>query len=449
TQLHCVLCGVSFSIARLRTRHEPRSHAWNYEGTDFVDDNVQPGDKCGEGCCFVKRGKAPDEFLPSEADRSGIVYSYLKAELFLEHVAGPGCRNTNAYNGHTVSASAVQCVRTAQCLLRKPIGGDIDFEGYITPAWTPEPDDEAWEGTSAWTLSGLNALIVEPMMGPSKDWAPIRHGVKQVNDAGFWQPGIDNIGMAFHPWCMEVYQRAVFHQKGKVDVDGVGEWWERDEVEKVERSVAVWECDQQWWDHGRGSEFLITDPLKDAGLVKMLQDATETSEHFDPAGSAFPSRTLPETTADQQQKTILDPFSTLPAELLQNILTELPNASIAAVREASRAFTHIPISFFYPLVRRDYPWIWEADQETLAALPQYSQWTKAVIDKAARKLNESGDIDHITPISLPRFETNWFKLYASLRKHSGSLPGLRNRERIWRDCQQIITMIDEMRARSA
>ncbi|SMQ49914.1 unnamed protein product [Zymoseptoria tritici ST99CH_3D7] len=426
------------------------------------------------------------EYFDPELDRDDDADSTTDPGTFLEHIAGPECEESRGYNGHTVSALTVQSARTAQCLLRKPTGDEEDAQGHVAPVWSPEPDDEPWEENSSWMLSGLNSLIVEPELGPSKDWSPVRHGVREVNDYDMWFEDVPHIGMVHHPWCMEVYQRATLKQKNKVDVDGLGEWWELHQVENVKRSNGkmLRYCRQQWWEHERGSEFLITDPLEDAGLVKLLQEAVETSQHFNPADSAFPPRAPNKSTAksNQQQNTTLDPFSTLPAELLQQILAELPNTSIGAVREVSRAFTHIPISFFYPLVRRDYPWIWEADQETSAALPQYSRWTKAVIDKAARKLNKSGDLvsreedkivtgqhstasdpdsltnaavgngndeDHITPISLPRFETNWFKLYASLKKHSGSLPGLRNRERIWRDCQQIMTMIDAMRARSA
>ncbi|SMY29082.1 unnamed protein product [Zymoseptoria tritici ST99CH_1A5] len=221
-------------------------------------------------------------------------------------------------------------------------------------------------------------------------------------------------------------------------------------------------------------------------------DVIEASEAFDPADSAFPNWSSPDPTASTNKSGAPpDPFLLLPAELLQQILSELSTPTVAALREVSRAFAHIPISFFHTLLRQDYPWIWEADSTTPVA--HYSHWTQAVIDKAARKLaNDTlqlaghansivvspeettpsqariaiidatnaidtdstrpaatlkNDQAHVIPVFLPRIRTNWFKLYAALKKRGAEVSGLKNRERIWRDCEEIMRKIDEMRIR--
>lgn len=43
----CQLCGVSFSFARIRRAEEPRSKAWTYDGSDYIDDPICD---VGSGC---------------------------------------------------------------------------------------------------------------------------------------------------------------------------------------------------------------------------------------------------------------------------------------------------------------------------------------------------------------------------------------------------------------
>jgi hypothetical protein len=300
------------------------------------------------------------------------------------------------------------------------------------------------------------------------------------------------MGLPLHPWCLEVYIRASFDGRGKVDVDGLGEWWEQadefGEVDRIPRAMGLEECAGQYWSHVQGKEFVIMDPLQDAKLVGILRDAVELSDSFDPTTSAFATRE--DSAMDPKNDTSTnDPFLSLPPEILQHLLTYLPASSIGALRQSSRALTHIPISFFYHLLRKDFPWIWEADLETSKALPKYSKWTGVVIKEAAREpegeiieppgevdsdageedtdaaedaaaaatatltddgvagSNESSKDDYRQPPVLPRFQTNWFKLYAALKKNGKEIPGLRNRERIWRDCGEIMKKIDEMRVR--
>ncbi|KJY02213.1 hypothetical protein TI39_contig78g00006 [Zymoseptoria brevis] len=329
-------------------------------------------------------------------------------------------------------------------------------------------------------LTGMTTKTEEREVPDEGDWLPFRHGVTGfLADDYHFDNGHDfRTALPFHPWCWEVYLRAALAQKGIVDVDGLGEWWEQSDrlggPDEVERCMALETCQGQWWDHEKELAFLIMDPLKDEGLMRISKQAAEVDDGFDASHSAFAERKSPPRTTDEQH----DPFLALPPELLQHILTLLPTPSIGAVRTASLAFTHIPISFFHHLLRKDFPWIWEVDPDTSTALPTYSKWTQKVVDDAARE-PESDTFDpmddgagsqedgggtqeaevaaavepaernegyNIPPV-LPRFHTNWFKLYAALKKAGDSIPGLKNRERIWRDCGQILKKIDEMRVK--
>ncbi|SMR63724.1 unnamed protein product [Zymoseptoria tritici ST99CH_3D1] len=500
-EIRCVLCGVTFSIARLRTRAEPRSHAWNVGGFGYCEHREEPDAACEEGCTFVDREQDVDKFLPSEPSER--TYQDTWPEIHEEHISGIRCGNNYGYNGNLVSASAVQCARTAQCILRKIHAKDHhDTADPEASTWRPASDDEPWEESSEWMLSGLNSLLVEREMGPTPGWFPPRHGVEKIfEDDIFWDGGT-NDGMPFHPWCLVVYQRAALQQKQPKTIDDMGDWWEHTEgmmehEKELQRCMGLKESNGNYWEHQKGQEFFIADPLNDPELVKLLRDAVvEPSEDFNPADSAFPAWP----TSYARASTIksgapTDPFLTLPAELLQQILGGLPTSTIAALREVSRAFAHIPISFFHTLLRQDYPWIWEADPKTPVA--EYSHWTQAVTDKAALKLSNdtlqlAGQADssavsqqenttatdqsrtaiidatnatyndttppsaahrsdqaHIVPVLLPRFRTNWFKLYVALKKRGTEVPGLKNRERIWRDCEEIMRKIDEMRRRAS
>jgi hypothetical protein len=541
-QIRCFICGVGFTISRKRTRDEPRSHAWSSdEGHQHHSYSCSPK----LGCTFVDREQDSDDFVPVYAAYDD--YD-IRERGGLEHVPGPDCNDDFGYNGHNVSSEDIGCIRVAQCILRKD---------NCTEDWQDAPDDEPWESASEWFLTGLNNRIVEIEIGSDYDRSfPDRHSSGRWFTAPYGEETSD-AGSPFHPRCMEVYHRAAFAKIGKVDVDGFGQLSQRNFGgftncgwdDRAARSVDMARCAQQYWEHVKGTEFLIVNPLNDEKLMEFLQAAMDLSDSFDPNDSAFPGgRPIAMTAASADNKAGVDPFLKLPAELCQQILTHLPTKSIAALRVASRAFTHIPTFFFHRLVREDFPWIWEADPATSTDRPTYSMWTKKVSEIAARgpeswqeldaayvwDAHERGmhkahtahasrlamtnssttnsepiedeDDDRFRPLVLPRNQTNWFKLYLALKQHDRAIlafqkncaaterppsgysddeddeddgadgqheahdvisqadeaiarkreaalkahgpyvPGLRNRERIWKDCEVILKLIDEMRA---
>jgi hypothetical protein len=80
-----------------------------------------------------------------------------------EHIAGPGCRDTEAYLAHAISAEEMRNCHTVQCLLRKPRG------------WQPAADDMDFEKGSEYFLTGLGDRM------PTSLWdmeiEPARYGV--------------------------------------------------------------------------------------------------------------------------------------------------------------------------------------------------------------------------------------------------------------------------------
>jgi len=154
-EIMCQLCGVSFAIARLRRADEPAEAAWDYTGSDYVDEaNGRDtfDDYCGDntGCTLVERGPT---FRPE--DDSGE-----------EHIAGPGCASCRGYCGYRISLEEMKGCRAVQCLIKKE------------EDWQPEADDQDFELASDYFLSGIGDG--SPDESPLEDIMPARHGVDEM-----------------------------------------------------------------------------------------------------------------------------------------------------------------------------------------------------------------------------------------------------------------------------
>jgi hypothetical protein len=114
---------------------------------------------------FKEEPKEKDTFLPLPS------YGQVEPKLDhldpLEHIAGPNCENRGGYSGRRITAEEMKGCLTVQCLVHK------DKDG----TWTPAPDDQEFELSSNYFLSGLSDHM------PSRDIdsprvVPARHGVE-------------------------------------------------------------------------------------------------------------------------------------------------------------------------------------------------------------------------------------------------------------------------------
>lgn len=78
-----------------------------------------------------------------------------------EHFAGPGCVHQRGYSGCLIGADEMKGCNVMQCLFRKE------------PDWTPEPDDQDFELSGNYYLSGLSGHV------PSRDasFPPLQYHV--------------------------------------------------------------------------------------------------------------------------------------------------------------------------------------------------------------------------------------------------------------------------------
>ena len=112
----------------------------------------------------------------------------------LEHLAGPRCEHAGGYCGFNISAEEMKGCTTLQCLVKK------------TPEWTAEPDDQEYEQSGGYYLSGLcGQMPSRDMGGPTM--IPPRHGAEDLYaDVLFWDN--DEVspfdGKAFLPIALQL-----------------------------------------------------------------------------------------------------------------------------------------------------------------------------------------------------------------------------------------------------
>ncbi|OCK80677.1 hypothetical protein K432DRAFT_38253 [Lepidopterella palustris CBS 459.81] len=428
--------------------------------------------------------------------------------LNYEHLAGPNCIHARGHNGCKITAAQMKGCDTIQCLVRKP------------PNWTPEPDDQDWELTSNYFLSGLSGHM------PSRDICgsthiPPRHRAEKLNpDNIFWDDPPNELAtpMPFHPTCFEIYTRAsILHSSNSSshpDISGLAHWRLKESSYTHTRAFpysdpAVRRGNQQEWRHHPGDEWLAANPICIPGLPELLASCIiPEGEEFSTRNSAFPAHPVFPTRSDSNShltnqsisaSTITtpnpDPFLILPLELTLQILSYLPPSSIASLRLSSRAFTHLPNSFFRKLLRREMPWFYELYSRTPPSFWVTTSWQTLCSERdrrraAATSLSEMRDlhkkvigedmpeiweqwctdhglteervaeaervveVDYATKseladwtgwVAMPAERTDWYKLYCEVVGRWDEFPGLRNRRRIWMDCEEILRRVGRYR----
>jgi hypothetical protein len=402
-----------------------------------------------------------------------------KDSTHVEHIAGPDCYNLGGYSGHNIDADEMRGCQTLQCLVRKP-------DGYI---FDPLPDDEDFENAGKFFLSGLSDHM------PSRDYSnprvvPARHGCEdpRAENYMFDEDEAHDMAMPFHPSCFEVYKHASQMFGGTIDINALTSWWSLEadfhQFHEFPRDPNVGQCNDQEWVHHRGTEYLVANPLHIPKLREIFASAVETSTSFSPRSGAF-SVAEPLT-----ESFSVDPFDRLPAELRFGILDCLSSKDIASLRCSSRAFYQLPVGYFQKLLTRECPWLWEVwptganpsstkyakwacftaaeteqmtlrQQKELEVLGEYQEAVERevpeldpqILDEHERNvqtlrdahLAEWENVEGRESVYLPPTMTNYFTLYTLITRHWKELRGLQNRERIWKDCGEILRRASKYR----
>lgn len=425
------------------------------------------------------RSESKDTMFPFKASdecHHGPQYLLGAAEeqhVGIEHIAGPGCESTSAYNGHKISAEEMFGCSTLQCLARK---SNARYEQGV--------HDEDFEVTGAFFLTGLSDHM------PSRDIDsptvyPARHGCSDPNAENcLWdEDRAREAAMPFHPPCLEIYKRASLLKTGCVDIDGLTGWYTMEAeygcFDSFPRHDNVEKCREQWWEHVRGTEYLAANPLFIPDLSSILGSAVSTDPAFDVRNGAFG---IPQMAGGEAATA--DAFTVLPHELRLLLLSFLESKDIANLRLVSRSFRQLPIALWRHLILSEMPWLWEAWTDVPYAgwttatshelkdaydrtsnerdsRAQYIKIVKEEMPEVGEQLEEANrafeaslgpvESEHsrcpkpFPATKLPPQQTNWYKLYCDITRHWESLKGLQNRQRIWTDCVEILRRIDRYR----
>ncbi|KAF2272679.1 uncharacterized protein EI97DRAFT_405859, partial [Westerdykella ornata] len=376
------------------------------------------------------------ESIEDTSDSQGSIEEVPERWRYLElccQICGVSFNIIEGYNGHRISADEMRACTTAQFLVSKRLLWD--------PVWHPDPDDEQFEGGEHF-LSGLSDRVPEVNHRHRPDLWPRRQGIPHVPTSNYlWsRESADVVCMPFHPYCLEVYKRASLRRFDTLGIGPLTDWYRLENSIRgffsFPRHLAVWRGRGDTWQHHSGDEWLAANPCFIPSLPPLLESCK------------FPETTVPDSPGNTRlnDSPPHNVFSRLPIELHLEILSYLGGLDVANLVQSSRTFWLLPPSFFYGRLLQEMPWLWEA----WCDLP-YSFWAtttsaeqEAVSRYWERQRSDLADwrIPVLPAYLLPKTEVDWRRLFISISRNLREIKGLRNRARIWADCEYILDRIE-------
>ncbi|KAJ5511426.1 Major facilitator superfamily domain general substrate transporter [Penicillium expansum] len=355
----------------------------------------------------------------------------------------------SGYSADAISPEEARGCRTAQFLMHKDSPRD---------QWQADELHEPWEINGDWSLSGICDGT------PSRDtdiptvW-PMRNGIEDVeaDNVNFAarEAVPDDIAMPFHPWCFDIFCRQSKIQFQRINISGLMAWrnaeFDWSAFKSFPRAKDVKSSQDQWWSHKPGTEYLVANPLYVPGLSEILLAAVKEE------GLCFSYNPYDQIKMSQSA-------TNRPTTSHSSQVDALVTSLVSSI--ASRAFTELPNSVWYRLVRREMPWLWEAWDES-ECIHNPSLWTnvttaeiKSVIrarstyaetlrgdsytEQAAERVAECRfPLSVIMPgqVKLPRTNTDWRSVLVQIQLNWDKLKGLRNRQRIWVDVEEVVRRV--------
>lgn len=276
--------------------------------------------------------------------------------------------------------------------------------------------------------------------------------------------------MPFHPTCFEIFSRVSRLRTGSNDVVGLMGWRRLESDYYTDRSFphheAVNSSSEQWWCHRRGDEWLAANPVVVPGLAALLRQSVKGNN-------------TPCVRCAHETPFSADPFAKLPREIADAILELLNPVDVAALRLAGYA-RFLTIESWYQQLREEMPWLWEvwdtvlpsfwatttvsalaAEKKRKEEAAQRIMAARSIIEDEIPEALESWEMENAKGVGgsyaacgdeglketivLPKDETNWCRLYYDVKTNWEALKGLQNRERIWKDIEEIFRRIDKYR----
>ncbi|EMD62245.1 hypothetical protein COCSADRAFT_94946, partial [Bipolaris sorokiniana ND90Pr] len=411
----------------------------------------------------------------------------------LEHIASPSCESVQGINGRKLSVAEMKGCRNHRFLMPRPFH-------RVPPNWKLEAADNLFEKDSLFVLSGEANGSYGSMAGQYA--YPPRYGIGRVPvlaeivnkgcwDRGSWEP------LPVHSYCLDIYAKASYRRLGHVDLHGIWLW--RELCENLSRFEFADEVKLPYpgtgktnevdpFLHHAGDERMVANPVEIPGLVDMLKDRLINS------------------TSGTIIKRTQSPLFALPVELLNKIFVLLDDPGVNAIAVTCRTFRYRAQPLYRHRVIRDMSWLWKvlegrpypvspdwpvtwdpcnppglvppelplgletqkieteiwaqitADDPNMSDVGRAVQLVNFIRREAIlcsyrarleRSLREWQDIRTEVEgwiCSLPPNEdVGWVHLWYSFAPEKTSLSGIRNRVRIWKECERVISFICRLR----
>ncbi|CAG9991801.1 unnamed protein product [Clonostachys byssicola] len=430
------------------------------------------------------------DYMPNHFQR--LDYSTFRAPP--EHIAAPSCRSVQGVNGNVLSHAEMKGCRNHRFLLAKPLAAKL------------EASDQIFEKDSIFILTGeANGSKA----GMARPVYPRRHGLHILelntdsansgcNYSDIWRP------LPVHSYCLDVFAKASHRRLGRVDLDAIWQWREMQSdpesyglsADDVSPHSEVARGRRHWgdpWSHHAGSEWLAANPVEVPGLNDLLESCLGISV---PSDTSLPpqARLLALPT-----EIIHQIFSFLPASDL---------TAVAWTCHTLRSQTQ-PLFKVYVITDMDWLWEliegaqypaspnWPATWDpcfppglSIPELPlglepeeaEKELWAQIIADDpemeaVGRTVNALNDlcreaiygpyraskeallrgweefrdnveswIRHLPASNTRRAEEiDWARAWQLFHPTATSLAGVRNRARIWRDCNRILDYNDRLR----
>ncbi|UZP43059.1 hypothetical protein NXS19_010875 [Fusarium pseudograminearum] len=410
-----------------------------------------------------------------------------------EHIASPSCQSLQGINGHRLSVAEMKNCRNVRFLIPK------------LHNWKLGDDERLMEEDSLFCLSGESNgsnVIEDRYFVPWKSFYPPRNGLRELSCS--WQminEGADGSDALYplpvHSYCLDIYAKASYQRMGKVDLDGLWHWREietqlHSDQKSFPNRAEISKAREHWdfpWRHYTGDEWLAANPVEVPGMNKILKSCLDV--------------TICQRSTQREASII----HLLPKELLDQIFDLLSPTDINSVANTCHKMYQLAQSRFREIVRKDMTWLWEILEgsqypdspdrpvawdplcplgipppnlpvglekeeaedelwaEIIAEYPEMEEVANAVKVTSTKRRDEilapyeekleslsqmwqdfrAGVETWIRSSRNHTDEVDWGRTWRIFNPKTTLLPGVRNRARIWEDCQQIMCHVASAR----
>ncbi|EWG50059.1 hypothetical protein FVEG_09391 [Fusarium verticillioides 7600] len=416
-----------------------------------------------------------------------------------EHIASPSCQSMQGINGHALSVAQMKNCRNIRYLVPKPSNWKADSSDQLLEGSRDNMFYVSGESNGSNMIESRNFRGIHSIYPPrhglkeiSTSWLFVTEGCLELEELLAPLP--------VHSYCLDIYAKTSLRRLGYVDLNGLWHWREmrnmpaaygvEDRIpERIRKQIHLPQLQrarQQWdwpWCHIPGDEWLAANPVEIPGISRVL---VSCMKDLNIKGYT------------EQTTRLL----TLPAETIQHTLSFLNITDLENAAKTCRAMFKLVQPIFRINVLRDMPWLWEVlesneypasryclptwdplcplgmppptlpvgleseeEEEDRWALILFEDPEMEEICNVTKAVNRQRREEIIAPYReklktlqqdwhsfrknveawmhgrRERRDMNWRRVWLLFNPATSPLPGIRNRARIWKDCESIMHFV--------